>query len=1032
MKNNRLQMLFVVVLTALTTWAQDNNRLQLGEVTAKVGTNFDLPVHMENDNPNIVAAQFEVTMPQGVTLKTVGNSSDETRYITKEPNRLIDHSVRVKQIGSESSGYRYRVMMLSPGNKTIHANRGQMFAIRGSIDNAATLEENQTYPITLQNVVLSDSLGHNVLTGYDSGSLFISSSADFVVRDISITGGSTETWGSYDRFEPLQDFTLTWTVKNIGSQANESMEGWSEQIYLIGVQDDGGSPLLVSNQVQLTGEKCLVSTHRNSTETLQAGESRTYTASFTVPRIPGLDRFFAVQIKLVPNAGSGERESNQSNNTTSSIQQEDHEGILVANRTDGIYYMGKHLYLKLPTNIYENSSGTQTGYGTLERSGSRLEEETVALTLVKPEGEQRISLGASSVTFSRGSAQTSVLVKVANDDILNGDVVEYTVKAECSYDRVECSGYVIDDERPTITLTMTDKSGGEITELNEGDDFVLHINTNRAEAEAIVINLAARYDETNYVVSRFKMKSSVVLPAGQTSVDVECKVLNDNEPAAPAWMTITASYGDFHPGTVTKFLNDDDIPQLNLTLTPLSVSESAGPNAVVAKVSRLKEHAGSNLTIVIRTNKYDTQTLKELGTSTRVYSNKERFQMAPGVLEAQFTLGCYDNQLMDGDEVVNVSARVYMKNCGCQAEGTYGGRADCLLTVRDDDEEALTLTSAQANIKEGSTGNMFTLTRNNAGPSPVEVNIVALHNVMKDDEGNEIGLAPLTYPYKVTIPANERSVSFTVDVGTNSIPDDTHPVCFIASCAGYSGSSVWVYVTDQTLPDATIGELTIGEGDVYATRQGFVHFYVHNNGFNNLPEKTQVDIYCGDKLVETLYTSEALAPGESLQCAYAGIFSDKPGEKEVYVKANQNRSVEEVNFENNTSERIRVYIKPLLTVTELTTDKGWYATEDPVVITGRCEGLEVAILDETDSGLDVDALSVVSRGIEAYRADCDGALLVITHNTRILERLNVDRTHVMVQGHLVAEGPASLIDSIDEHGFEQFEKASAIAGGDQA
>ena len=213
MKNNRLQMLFVVVLTALTTWAQDNNRLQLSEVTAKVSTNFDLPVHMENDNPNIVAAQFEVMMPQGVTLKTVGNSSDETRYITKEPNRLIDHSVRVKQIGSESSGYRYRVMMLSPGNKTIHANPGQMSAIRGSIDNAATLEENQTYPITLQNVVLSDSLGHNVLTGYDSGSLFISSSADFVVRDISITGGSTETWGSYDRFEPLQDFTLTWTVR---------------------------------------------------------------------------------------------------------------------------------------------------------------------------------------------------------------------------------------------------------------------------------------------------------------------------------------------------------------------------------------------------------------------------------------------------------------------------------------------------------------------------------------------------------------------------------------------------------------------------------------------------------------------------------------------------------------------------------------------------------------------------------------------------------------------------------------------------
>ena len=84
---------------------------------------------------------------------------------------------------------------------------------------------------------------------------------------------------------------------------------------------------------------------------------------------------------------------------------------------------------------------------------------------------------------------------------------------------------------------------------------------------------------------------------------------------------------------------------------------------------------------------------------------------------------------------------------------------------------------------------------------------------------------------------------------------------------------------------------------------------------------------------------------------------------------------------------------------------------------------KLAILDETDSGLDVDALSIVSRGIEAYRKECDGALLMITHNTRILERLTVDRTHVMVHGNLVADGPASLIDDIDSHGFARFENA---------
>ena len=88
---------------------------------------------------------------------------------------------------------------------------------------------------------------------------------------------------------------------------------------------------------------------------------------------------------------------------------------------------------------------------------------------------------------------------------------------------------------------------------------------------------------------------------------------------------------------------------------------------------------------------------------------------------------------------------------------------------------------------------------------------------------------------------------------------------------------------------------------------------------------------------------------------------------------------------------------------------------------------KLAILDETDSGLDVDALSVVSRGMELYQKTCDGTLLVITHNTRILERLDVDRVHVMVQGHLVAEGPDDLIADIDANGFERFEADIAAA-----
>ena len=82
----------------------------------------------------------------------------------------------------------------------------------------------------------------------------------------------------------------------------------------------------------------------------------------------------------------------------------------------------------------------------------------------------------------------------------------------------------------------------------------------------------------------------------------------------------------------------------------------------------------------------------------------------------------------------------------------------------------------------------------------------------------------------------------------------------------------------------------------------------------------------------------------------------------------------------------------------------------------------LAILDETDSGLDVDAVRTVSKGVEEYQKDRDGSLLIITHSTRILEALHVDYTHVMVDGKIVKTGDGSLVDQINETGFEEFLK----------
>ena len=82
---------------------------------------------------------------------------------------------------------------------------------------------------------------------------------------------------------------------------------------------------------------------------------------------------------------------------------------------------------------------------------------------------------------------------------------------------------------------------------------------------------------------------------------------------------------------------------------------------------------------------------------------------------------------------------------------------------------------------------------------------------------------------------------------------------------------------------------------------------------------------------------------------------------------------------------------------------------------------KLAILDETDSGLDVDAVRTVSQGVSLYRERNHGSLLIITHSTRILEALTVDAAHVMENGVIVKNGGASLVDEINEKGFSDID-----------
>src|SRR4051794_8948647 len=89
---------------------------------------------------------------------------------------------------------------------------------------------------------------------------------------------------------------------------------------------------------------------------------------------------------------------------------------------------------------------------------------------------------------------------------------------------------------------------------------------------------------------------------------------------------------------------------------------------------------------------------------------------------------------------------------------------------------------------------------------------------------------------------------------------------------------------------------------------------------------------------------------------------------------------------------------------------------------------KVAILDETDSGLDIDALRIVSEGVNRFKENADKGVLLITHYTRILRYIKPDFVHVFVDGRIAEEGGSELADKLESEGYAAYAGAGIGSG----
>lgn len=322
----------------------------------------------------------------------------------------------------------------------------------------------------------------------------------------------------------------------------------------------------------------------------------------------------------------------------------------------------------------------------LNRSGSRSTEETFALSCDKP---GRLTL-PESVTISRNQSSAAFYVNVADNNIYdNEDSVVVITASGTGYTPVSGRLIIEDDEYPDMQLTSSK------TTLNEGETFQLTVTLPKAAKVDTEVMFTAETPK------RFNMPSSVTIAKGQTNASIAVSVIDNNQPELQLSTAFFATAEKYNKAEQLVIVNDNDMPELELVLSPSQISEGAGPTSVMAKLLR-KTHADSEITIVLSDD-----------SNGDIYYSQKRFTLKAGVTTAEFAIGAIDNAQKEGDRTVNITAGVWVNSCNCAATGTTLGASTTSLTILDDDGPTLTVQSSSSSLLEGKdNATTLTITRN--------------------------------------------------------------------------------------------------------------------------------------------------------------------------------------------------------------------------------------------------------------------------------------------------------------------------------
>ena len=607
--------------------------------------------------------------------------------------------------------------------------------------------------------------------------------------------------------------------------------------------------------------------------TLLKGGYITRNATFNLSQTVGLEGEVTAKVVVEPNSGCGEYNADRANNTA----------------TGGTAELEKHLFLTAPDQSVKEGESMRL---TLKRSGDRSMDETFSITSSLSDHAKV----PATVTISKGQSAASFDVACPDNNVVNTySKVTITVTKDHGYPQdVATSFNIKDDELLPLTVKL-DK-----TEYNEGETMKATVSVPyRIGNEELTVYFSVEKPK------RFRLPKSYTFEPGATEAVIEIPIIDDNIAANDETLQLSVSADHHLTGTALFVLRDNDVPAISMTLLPTTVSEAAGYNAVHATIKRT-EAKNSKITL-----KLSDDSNGELYYTTPI-------TMPEGTEEVTFPIGVKDNQKVDGTRKVKFSAAIYITDCGCSAIGDKQTVVSDTITILDNDGPTLSVTSNKTTILEGDkTGATLTISRNDATINPLTVTLSA-----KGDD--------LQFAKTVTIPAGKESVTTPFVALSNETSEGNRTISVIASSDGYSPGTVWMLISDQTLPDAEM-QTPACDAEVEAGSKAKVTVTVKNIGATKMPKGTQIRTSIGPSSTMT-QTDADIAVGATYTSVVELDAPSVPGNYRVTAEINPNGTVTELQTINNSA-----YTETTVTTAYtygIGTDKSTYNIGDKVVLGG--------------------------------------------------------------------------------------------------